>query len=308
MAGKAQKGGVAVDSFKHSFKNTLRENLGLAVYNTGYQKCDGQHTWGPATRDHYLVHYVSAGRGRFTCGGRTHALGAGDLFLIIPGQVAGYAAEPEDPWEYCWVGFHGADAKRLLTLTGFTREQPVMRPAQPQKLEELLLHIYRAGGNTPAADADMVGYLYLFLAELIRRNEKQAPVAGTKDYLAQAVRFIQCNYAGGIGVGDVAAYAGVSRSQLYRAFEAGFGLSPHDFLQRYRISQACSLLRSHRFTVAQVAGSVGYDDPLYFSRIFKKIKGMPPTDYPKSRGETTEDPLLSIESTLSPQKLSASSP
>ena len=45
-----------MDSFKHSFKNTLKENLGLAVYNTGYQKCDGQHTWGPASRDHYLVH------------------------------------------------------------------------------------------------------------------------------------------------------------------------------------------------------------------------------------------------------------
>ena len=114
-----------MDSFKHSFKNTLKENLGLAVYNTGYQKCDGQHTWGPASRDHYLVHYVSAGRGTFTCAGRTHALAEGALFLICPSQVAGYAADREEPWEYCWVGFNGTEAGRLLSLAGFSRETPV---------------------------------------------------------------------------------------------------------------------------------------------------------------------------------------
>jgi len=275
-----------VDSFKHSFKNTLKENLGLAVYNTGYQKCDGQHTWGPASRDHYLVHYVSAGRGTFTCAGRTHALAEGALFLICPSQVAGYAADREEPWEYCWVGFNGTEAGRLLSLAGFSRETPVLRPPHPEGLKEMLLHIYRSGGNTPAADADMVGYLYLFLAELIRRNERQAPAVGTKDYLEQAVRFIQRNYASDIGVSDVAAYAGVSRSQLYRTFQAGFGLSPHDFLQKYRISEACALLRSRRYTVAEVAGSVGFNDPLYFSRMFKKIKGVTPTDYQRAPGET----------------------
>lgn len=175
------------------------------------------------------MHYVSAGRGTFTCAGRTHALAEGALFLICPSQVAGYAADREEPWEYCWVGFNGTEAGRLLSLAGFSRETPVLRPPRPEGLKEMLLHIYRSGGNTPAADADMVGYLYLFLAELIRRNERQAPAVGTKDYLEQAVRFIQRNYASDIGVSDVAAYAGVSRSQLYRTFQAGFGLSPPRF-------------------------------------------------------------------------------
>lgn len=278
-----------MDSFKHSFKNTLKENLGLAVYNAGHQKCGGKHTWGPALRDHYLVHYVVGGRGTFRSGGRTYQLGEGDMFLIFPSQLVVYAADPVDPWEYSWVGFNGTEAKRLLNLTGFSKEKPVMRPENPEHLKELLLRIYQCGGNTPAADADMVGYLYLFLAELIRLNGEPACAVGTKDYLAQAVRFIQCNYAGDIGVNHVAAYAGVSRSQLYRTFQAGFGLSPHDFLQRYRISEACSLLRSRRFTVAEVAGSVGFNDPLYFSRIFKKIKGVSPTDYQRMKGKTIEE-------------------
>lgn len=277
-----------MDSFKHSFKDTLKEDLGLAVYNTGYQKCAAGHAWGPALRDHYLVHVVSDGRGSFTCAGRTYALGEGDLFLVVPGLVAQYAADDSDPWEYCWVGFNGTEARRLLNLTGLTREKPVLRPRDPKPLKEKLLRLYRAGGSTPAADAEMVGILYLFLAELIRQNETPSPAAGAKEYLAQAVRFVQRNYAGEIGVEDIAAYSGVSRSQLYRAFEEGFGLSPHEFLQRYRIGEACSLLRTGRYTVAEVAGSVGFADPLYFSRVFKKMKGAAPSEYQRRQGRTAE--------------------
>ena len=51
------------DVYKHSFKDTLKENLGMAVYNTGNQKCGRNTSWGPALRDHYLIHFVLSGRG-----------------------------------------------------------------------------------------------------------------------------------------------------------------------------------------------------------------------------------------------------
>ncbi len=54
--------------FKHSFKATLRENMGLSVYNCGYQKCEPLYSWGPAVRDHYLIHYIASGNGRLHCG------------------------------------------------------------------------------------------------------------------------------------------------------------------------------------------------------------------------------------------------
>ena len=78
----SEKEAGRMDAFKYSFKDTLKENLGLAVYNTGYQKCTGRYTWGPALRDHYLVHYVAAGKGIYSCGGETHRLEQGDLFLV----------------------------------------------------------------------------------------------------------------------------------------------------------------------------------------------------------------------------------
>ena len=60
------------------------------------------------------------------------------------------------------------------------------------------------------------------------------------------------------------------------------GLSPNDYLTQYRINRACSLLRNSKLTISNIANSVGYDDPLYFSRVFKKVKGVSPSIYLKN--------------------------
>ncbi len=272
--------GDEMDSFKHSFKDTLKENTGLSVYNTGYEKCESRHQWGPGVRDHYLLHYVSAGSGKYVCNDQTYTLRTGDMFLVFPSQLVQYSAAVNDPWEYYWVGFNGADAHRLVTMAGFETENPIMRVQEGNDtIKEGLLRIYHAHGNTAAADVEMAGYLQLFLAALISRHSDTMPHLSGRSYLTQAVRYIQHNYARGIGVTDIAEYVGVSRSQLYRAFQTSFGQSPQEYLQKYRISEACALLREGALSVAQVAGSVGFNDPLYFSRVFRQIKQCTPTAY-----------------------------
>ncbi len=264
---------------RFSFKDTLKENAGLSVYNTGYEKCDSNHSWGPGLRDHYLIHYVSAGSGSFVCNRQTYYLRAGDLFLILPGQTVSYRANPRDPWEYCWVGFNGTDARRLIAMAGFSKNDPVLRDPAPQKTAALLLRIAEVSGATAAADAEMAGCLYLFLAHLIRNSTRCRAEDPHQEYVANALRYIQYNYARDIGVSDIASYVGISRSQLYRAFLQDFGLSPHSYLQKYRISEACSLLRNPNLSIAEVASSVGFNDPLYFSRVFKSVKSITPSAY-----------------------------
>ncbi len=50
--------------------------------------------------------------------GKQYTLAAGDGFVVVPERIVSYAADRNDPWEYCWVGFNGADAKRLMEQTG----------------------------------------------------------------------------------------------------------------------------------------------------------------------------------------------
>ena len=267
---------------RYSFKDTLKENAGLSVYNTGYERCDSTHSWGPALRDHYLIHYVSAGHGSFTSNRQTYSLQTGDLFFVAPGQLVSYRADPLDPWEYCWVGFNGTDARRLVTMAGFSAQRPVLH-TRDAELRSRLLRIAEVSGNTAVSDAEMVGCLYLFLARLIQLNDQRAVSDPHQEYVANALRFMQYHYANDIGVTDSAQSVGICRSQLYRAFLQDFGVSPHNYLQKYRINEACSLLRDAGISIAEVAGSVGFNDPLYFSRVFKAIKNCTPSEYQRRK-------------------------
>lgn len=99
---------------------------------------------------------------------KTYHLTKGDLFAVFPSQVVCYVADHLDPWEYYWVGFNGTEARRMVQMTGFTHDRPVLRPSSPEDCKSLLLRIYESSGNTPAADACMAGYLYLFLGHLMK--------------------------------------------------------------------------------------------------------------------------------------------
>ncbi len=265
--------------FKHSYKTQLRENLGLSVFNTGRQRCTPSYTWGPAVRDHYLIHYVVSGKGTLCTGGKSYDIIAGDAFLITPDKLVSYTADANEPWEYLWVGFNGSDAQSLLLLTGFAPENPVFHLTNGQTAERMLMDIYSAVGSAPFQETRMSGYLYLFLAHLMEISGKTHPEAGGREYIDLAIRFVEYNYSATIGVEDIAAHAGVSRSHLYRLFIKHLGLSPNDFLTQFRISKACSLIRGSNLSIGEIANSVGFGDQLYFSRVFKRLKGVSPARY-----------------------------
>ncbi|SDM83944.1 AraC family transcriptional regulator [Acetanaerobacterium elongatum] len=265
--------------YKYSYKTQLRENLGLSVFNTGRQRCTPSYTWGPGVRDHYLIHYVTGGKGTVYIEGKSFKAAAGDAFLITPNKPVSYTADSDEPWEYLWVGFNGNDAQSLVMLMGFTPENPVCHLPDGETAERLLGDIYASVGSAPFQETRMSGYLYLFLAHLIEVFGKPRQSAGGREYIDLALRFIEYNYSTNIGVDDIATHIGLSRSHLYRLFIKHLGLSPNDFLTEFRISKACALIRSTNLSIGEIASSVGFDDQLYFSRVFKRHKGVSPARY-----------------------------
>ena len=278
---------MASGVFKHSYKTKTRESLPIAIYNSGAQQCGPSHTWGPGVRDHYLVHHVISGCGYYTENGVTHRITAGDTFLIYPSVVVTYRADENDPWEYCWAGFNGAEAKILMSQTSFRKDDPVVRFQNPDEICDAIVRIYQSSGTTPASELKAIGNLYLLLGLLMEQGPVSAAAGDLSlEYVESAIRFIAHNYSGEIDVGDVAASVGISRSHLYRVFMRHIGTSPNEYLTQFRISQACELLEHTSLPISAVAASVGYDDAFYFSRVFKKVTGQPPSAFLKS----TEQP------------------
>lgn len=280
-----RRGGLFVPgSFKYSYKTEPAETVSLAVYNVGFQKCEPSYGWGPGVRDHFLIHHVLSGQGTYRVGETSFSLKAGDTFLVYPNTEVYYEADRDNPWEYYWVGFAGGDAKLLLDRTSFTPEHPVISSDFGGSLKDALLEIYSSRGKSTASQVRMTGKLYLVLSLLISKAPSRPKNEnGPLRYLRRAEQFIAYNYSRPINLEELADYLNVSRSSLYRVFMQYLGESPKEYLERLRIRRACELLRETDLSVGAVAISAGYGDSLYFSKAFRKRKGMTPTAFRESR-------------------------
>lgn len=269
------------DTYRYAYYATDRQLNALSVYNTGYEKCHPGYQWGPGVRDHYLLHHIIRGRGCYRIEGKEYHLKAGDTFLLFPQVESSYQADRMEPWEYAWVGFSGNDAYSMVANTDFSREHPVENQSGISgELFEMLRAVYEANGNTFQDAVSMTGALYSLLGFLMKHSKGEKKPANLQaDYVERARQYIEEQYSYPITVEDVAGYTGVSRSYLFRLFQGAMNQSPKEYLLEYRIRQACQLLNQTDLPVGSIAHSVGFEDNLYFSKVFKKYKRCTPSEY-----------------------------
>jgi len=290
-----------MNSYKYSYKVEEKSLTSLAVYNVGYQKCESAYGWGPGVRDHYLIHYIIRGKGTYWQGDKAYRLGAGDLFIIYPYREVCYKADEKDPWEYTWVGFSGSDVATILLGTDFDEKNPVLRDnSKDERIKKYIMDIYEAKGSSFEDAMEMTGRLYLFLAYLVR-NSKPSPLFAQQGYIyaKKAEDYIASHYSYPITVEEVADYVGVSRSYLFRCFQDYVNTSPKMYLTEVRIRQACGLLEKSDLSICAIARSVGFVDGLYFSKAFKKWKGISPREYQRqARKKYLKESLKGDEDTV----------
>lgn len=273
-------------TYKHSYK--AGENLpnALSVYNVGYQKCEPGYQWGPGVRNHYCIHYVISGNGYYEVNGEVYALSAGDTFILYPDTEVKYHADTENPWEYAWVGFAGTDADFLIRATDFSKKLPLIHKGRlPKKeIQKQLEMIYKLKGNDYESAVAMTGALYTLMSVFIHYAARREAVKDSHMvYAEKACDYINTNYSYPITIEDVASYVGISRSHLFRSFQMYLQQSPKEYLIDFRIKKARHLLRETSLSVAAIAYSVGFENNLYFSKVFKSRMKMSPSDYRKEQ-------------------------
>jgi AraC-like DNA-binding protein len=260
-----------------------KDNTDLNVYRCGIEECLPEHSWGPGVRDHYIIHVIISGRGCFTVNGHTHILEAGQGFLICPGQIVSYKADSIKPWKYSWVGFHGLKAGQILKRAGLSLDCPTFYYYENDLLVESLDKMIVEARSQQSSDLMLSGLLYQFLARLVHRTQSREPVAYKNSdstlYVSKAVEYIEKNFSGYLSVGGIANYLKIDRSYLSTLFSRHLGISPRVFIINYRINKACELLNNPLLSIGDVARSVGYEDPLQFSKTFKKEKGVSPSRF-----------------------------
>lgn len=116
--------------------------IDLCMYQFGYEQCDPGHSFGPATRNHYLFHYVLSGTGTLMANNskgetRTYSVKSGQGFMIFPGQINTYIADEQLPWKYMWIEFDGLRVKEALSVTDLCKDAPVYHSHSKELREKL---------------------------------------------------------------------------------------------------------------------------------------------------------------------------
>lgn len=249
----------------------------------GYARCEPLHSFGPAVRSNYLIHYIMEGKGHYRAAGRRYDLRAGQGFLIEPGRQIFYEADEQEPWTYLWVGFNGQRVKEYLKDVGLGDGHLIFQSDQGEELKKLVVHMLK---NYTIAVSDqflLEGSLYTFFS-VLSRDISLPPVQGRGTdnlYIRKALGYIQDNYGHSIRVADIAEYVCINRSYLYTLFRENVGSSPQEYLTDYRLARAADFLTASELSMESVAHSCGYKDPAAFGRVFRERYGMTPLQYRK---------------------------
>lgn len=273
-------------AYKLSFEAAQGE--GLVVVNCGCSKTESLHSFGPALKPDYVVHFILSGKGVFQIDGKKYELEAGRGFLIPPGELAFYQADEEEPWTYIWVGFGGSKAQEYIQGIGLSAHAPIFRSEEQDFLYACVKDMMEHNTYGAANELRRVGQLYVFLSLIAGENSVKEEIEGENQYVKRAIDYIQNNYHIPIKVADVAEYVCINRSYLYSLFQEALDMSPRQYLSRYRITKAAQLLLSTSLSIESIALSTGYNDPFVFTKAFKNVTGMSPTMYRKEKKQNNK--------------------
>lgn len=232
----------------------------------GHENCAPSHSYGPAVRSHWLIHYVVSGFGQFTREGKTYDIGPGQMFIIPPYLETYYEADSKHPWKYIWIGFTSSSVPEVFS-------EPVISCHDAGAIfDEMITCSKYENGRS----AYLSACIWKLVSLLLERSESKL------DYIDKALNLMHSEYANGITIQQIANRLGLDRSYFYSLFLERVGSSPSEYLINLRLSKAAELMTIYRERPSTAAISVGYDDLYHFSKIFKKYYGVSPREYCKT--------------------------
>lgn len=141
-------------------------------------------------------------------------------------------------------------------------------------LPELLARLLEA--QTPD---EWIGALRQAFGELMKAGLERPSKEDAQSMIDKAIRYMEARYANDLGMEEVSQIAGLSISQFCALFKGVTGYTFLEYLTQYRMEKAKYILRHTEVKVYQIAPLVGYQDPKYFTQVFKRTTGLTPSEY-----------------------------
>jgi AraC-like DNA-binding protein len=236
-----------------------------------------------------MLLYCTKGEGWCELGSCRHRLQPGDLCVIPPETLCTYGADPGGLWTFSWVHAAGANLGFFLSQLAGT---PVIRAGEDARLLRWILEL-RDILRPDCALAELL-YASQTLAHLLsaliclQRDQRRTGTDVARN-IERSIDYMRQHLDEPVRAATLATVANMSLPHYFALFKRCIGSTPIDYLIKLRMEHARRLLAETCWSVKQIAASLGYEDPLYFSRVFKSVTQDTPSDYRRG-GKSFYDP------------------
>ena len=241
-------------------------------------------TWRPRGRLDYQLLYVASGKACFFFEGKEQEVPAGHMVLFQPRQEQRYDYYAKDKPEVYWVHFTGGDVKNILKHFAIPLNENVFYCGTSSTYAYLFKEMINELQNCKVNYQELLE-MYLRQVFLLIQRSREAEKPTVSSYIQEemefARRYFNEHYNEAINIEEFAQSRGMSISWFLRNFKQVYKKSPMQYILNIRMNNAVSLLETTDYNVAEISAIIGYDNPLYFSRIFKKQRGVSPKEYRK---------------------------
>ena len=240
----------------------------------------------PDGRKDYQLLYIASGKAFFhlNCGLKEAARGC--MILYRPGESQHYYYYARDNSEVCWIHFSGYEAGAVLDKIGFGNSQILYCGNFFNFFELFRGIILELQLKRPCFEEFLSLYLRQLFAGIERTQldlsmEKSTENSFSHRELEATVHYFNESFAKDICIEEYAKNQHMSVCWFIRSFKRYMGVTPMQYVTSIRINKAKELLKNTNYSIQEISGLVGYENPLYFSRIFRKQIGCSPSGYRK---------------------------
>ena len=235
----------------------------------------------PDGRRDFQILYVKKGCIHYTVNNKSFIATENHILIYHPFEPQQYVYYLKDSPDIYWLHFTGKDAEAVLKKLNLFNQKCYATDFD-KKYEHLFNNIFTELNTKYVHFIDLCSAYLSELLLLISRNVTEysfGKYSSSKEF-QKIVEYINNNFNKPLNFNDVALEFNLSVSWLTRLFNKHLNTSPKKYLTQFRMEKAKIMLNSTN-RINDIALSVGYDDPLYFSRLFRKNTGISPSEYRK---------------------------
>ncbi|MET0747402.1 MAG: AraC family transcriptional regulator [Rhizobium sp.] len=224
-----------------------------------------------------VLQHTIGGEGRLRYENRNYRLGAGDTLLVMVPHNHRYWLEKNRSWEYFWISMNGEEALRIHRLI-LAAAGPVLKLQQAtiDKLASHSLQLVRDADTPAKASAIAYGAAMALYDDVFSSHA----FATDQSAMQSVIDHIKANLDKPLPVEMLAAVSGLSRAHFSRVFSESEGLPPAEYVLQQRMQRAAKLLTNAALLpVKEVAILSGFEDANYFSKAFRRVYGINPTEF-----------------------------